>query len=47
VAGTEWSDIHWASFYREIQLCNLYGNNDRCMLMVTSYLSIMTYAYGN
>jgi hypothetical protein len=47
VAGTEWSGTHWASFYREIQLCNLFGNYDRCMRMVTSYLSIVTHVYGN
>jgi hypothetical protein len=40
VAGTEWSGIHWASFYREIQLCNLFGNNDHCMRMVISYLLV-------
>lgn len=47
MASTEGSGIHWASFYREVQLCNLFGNNDRCMGMVTSCLSIMTYAYVN
>jgi hypothetical protein len=40
VAGTEWSGIHWASFYMEIQLCNLFGNNDGCLRMVISYLFV-------
>lgn len=39
-AGTEWSGIHWASFCREVQLCDLFDNNDRCMRMVISYLFV-------
>jgi len=40
VAGTEWSGIQRASFYRKVQLWNLFGNNARCMRMVTSYLFV-------
>jgi hypothetical protein len=42
VSGTKWSGIRLDFLCRENELCNLFGNNDRCtrMRMETSYLCV-------